>query len=49
MAKLIFALNASLDGCVDHMRLRQTPCLFVISSTMCTVWPAPSTVAACMR
>ena len=49
MAKLVFALNQSLDGYVDHTAFPPDPCFFVISSTTCAAWPAACTVAACMR
>ena len=29
MAKLVFGLNQSLDGYVDHLKLRQAPRSFV--------------------
>ena len=35
MAKLVFALNQSLDGYVDHMEFAPDPGSFVISSTTC--------------
>ena len=36
MAKLVFGLNQSLDGYVDHQtNLRRTPGSFVTSSSKC--------------
>ena len=33
MAKLVFGLNQSLDGYVDHQEFATGPCSFVISSS----------------
>ena len=35
MAKLIFGMNQSLDGYVDHLEMRQAPQSFVIGSSKC--------------
>ena len=48
MAKLVFGLNQSLDGYVDHQEFAPGPSLFRSPSKYAT-WPAACTVAACTR
>ena len=49
MAKLVFGMNQSLDGYVDHWRLRQAPRSSATSSRRLRGRRAVSTVATCMR
>ena len=50
MAKLVFGLNQSLDGYVDHQEFAPlVPRSFVTSPNKCATWPAACTVAACTR
>ena len=49
MAKLVFGLNQSLDGYVDHQEFAPGPSLFVTSPSKCATWPAACTAAACTR
>jgi hypothetical protein len=37
MAKLVFGMNQSLDGYVDHMALRLIPRSFDTSSSECAI------------
>jgi hypothetical protein len=47
MAKLVFGMNQSLDGYVDHQEF--APPGPSLSPSKCATWPAACTVAACTR
>jgi hypothetical protein len=49
MAKLIYGMNQSLDGYVDHLEFSPNLALFRHSQSMFAIWPALSTVAAYTR
>ena len=49
MAKLVFGMNQSLDGYVDHMAFAPSPVLFRHSSRRLRGRRAVCTVAKCMR
>ena len=49
MAKLVFGMNQSLDGYVDHMAFAPSPTLFRHFIEEVRGWRAVSTVAKCMR